>query len=305
MQGIIQQNYQGIEALQIKSIEEGPLTPLSVMIRNKFVPVLPYDWQTESGALTEIRPVQLPIVIGYGFGGIVEQVGRLRHSSLIGQRVIGMQPNGSAQEVINNKIPPLLFKVPDQVTLADAITLIGGADAALHAIKALQIQSTDTVLVTGASGGVGTYLIQLLKLAGATVIALASAENQAFVRQLGADSVLNYEADLATQFSNNSQPNKVIDTVGQQALLQLISTSYGSLRILSLSTIDFLPTNPGQDFRFSNGSIGIGGYQHLLQLLATQQIKDDIQATYSFEDVKKAQMIAKNEHSQGRILLTF
>lgn len=44
MQGIIQQNYQGIEALQIKSIEEGPLTPLSVMIRNKFVPVLPYDW---------------------------------------------------------------------------------------------------------------------------------------------------------------------------------------------------------------------------------------------------------------------
>ncbi|WP_336272862.1 zinc-binding dehydrogenase [Latilactobacillus curvatus] len=144
-----------------------------------------------------------------------------------------------------------------------------------------------------------------MKLAGATVIALTSAENQAFVRQLGADSVLNYEADLATQFSNNSQPNKVIDTVGQQALLQLISTSYGSLRILSLSTIDFLPTNPGQDFRFSNGSIGIGGYQHLLQLLATQQIKDDIQATYSFEDVKKAQMIAKNEHSQGRILLTF
>lgn len=147
MQGIIQQNYQGIEALQIKSIEEGPLTPLSVMIRNKFVPVLPYDWQTESGALTEIRPIQLPIVIGYGFGGIVEQVGRLRHSSLIGQRVIGMQPNGSAQEVINNKIPPLLFKVPDQVTLADATTLVGGADAALHAIKVLQIQSTDTVLV--------------------------------------------------------------------------------------------------------------------------------------------------------------
>ncbi|WP_232505299.1 zinc-binding alcohol dehydrogenase [Latilactobacillus curvatus] len=116
---------------------------------------------------------------------------------------------------------------------------------------------------------------------------------------------MNYEADLATQFSNNSQPNKVIDTVGQQALLQLISISYGSLRILSLSTTQFLPTKPGQDFHFSNGSIGIGGYQYLLQLLATKQIKADIQTTYSFEDVKKAQMIAKNEHSQGRILLTF
>ncbi|WP_308902818.1 hypothetical protein [Latilactobacillus curvatus] len=56
---------------------------------------------------------------------------------------------------------------------------------------------------------------------------------------------MNYEADLATQFSNNSQPNKVIDTVGQQALLQLISISYGSLRILSLSTTQFLPTKPG------------------------------------------------------------
>ena len=305
MQGIVQHNYQGIEGLQIETLDEGALTPLSVMIRNKFVPVLPYDWETEMGLLTDIRPVQLPIVIGYGFGGIVEQAGRLRHSNLVGQRVIGMQPNGSAQEIINHKIPPLLFKVPDQVTLADATTLIGGADAAFHAIKVLQVKATDTVLVTGASGGVGTYLIQLLKLVGAKVIALASTENQAFVRQLGADIVLNYEADLATQFSSNPQPDKVIDTVGRQSLLQLISASYNALSILSLSTTYFSPTKQGQNFRFSNGSIGISGYQHLLQLLATKQIKAYVQATYSFEDVKKAQMIAKNEHSQGRILLSF
>lgn len=305
MQQIIQTDFSGVDGLQIETIAESHLTPLSVKVNTKYIPVLPYDWMTEYGLLKTIRPVKLPMVIGYGFGGIVESTGLLRDHQLVGKAVIGVQPTGSAQTVINAQLPPLLFEVPPKVALKDAVTLIGGADAALHAVNSIKANSTDVVLVTGASGGVGTYLIQLLKLAGATVIALANPDNRVFVQSLGADVVLNYQADLAAQLTRTVVPNKVIDAVGRPELLQTITTVYEQLTIFSLSLTNFNPPKPNQSFKFSHGSIGISGYHQLLALLATGQIQAQIQTVYPFEDVKKAHLAAKNGHARGRMLLAF
>ncbi|MFC6169230.1 quinone oxidoreductase family protein [Loigolactobacillus jiayinensis] len=305
MKRIVQQNFNGVDGLQIVEVTASKLTPLSVLVKNKYIPVLPYDWLTEYGLLKAIRPVKLPMVIGYGFGGIVEQVGMLRDKNLIGKKVIGMQPTGSAQEVINSQLPPLLFTVPDNVALSDAVTLIGGADAALHAINSVNVGPTDTVLVTGASGGVGVYLIQLLKLAGAKVIALASSGNSDFIKAVGADVVLDYTDALDMQLRHINAPNKIIDTVGRIDLLQIIATNYDELAIFSLSLTNFDPPKKQQTFQFSNGSIGISGYKRLLKLMADQQIVAYIQHKYKFTDVKKAHLASKNGHAQGRILLTF
>ncbi|MFD0897276.1 zinc-binding dehydrogenase [Loigolactobacillus binensis] len=305
MKQIVQQNFSGVDGLQIETASASRFTPLSVLVRNKYTPVLPYDWMTEYGLLKGIRPVKLPMVIGYGFGGIVEKVGLLRDKSLLGKKVIGAQPTGAAMELINSQLPPLLFTVPDNVALSEAVTLIGGADAALHAINSINVTARDTVLVTGASGGVGTYLIQLLKLAGAQVIALASPNNLNFVKSIGADIVLNYQEELATQLKDIVPPTKVIDTVGRTDLLQLIAASFAELAIFSLSLTSFTPPKAHQTFKFSNGTIGVRGYRRLLNLLADKQIVAYIQAKYKYTDVKKAHLTAKNGLKQGRILLAF
>lgn len=301
----MQNDYSGISGLTIKDIEEEKLTPFSVLIENKYVPVLPYDWMTEYGELRNIRSLKLPAIISYGFGGIVKDVGLLRDKRLIGKNVIGVTMSGSAKQLINSQFPPLLFEVPDNVLLADATALIGGADAAMHIIEGAQINSSDVVLVTGASGGVGTYVIQLLKLKGAKVVALANKNNMNFVESVGADRVLNYQKDLSLQLSKIEAPNKVIDTVGSNQLLYTICEYFDKLNIFSLSIQKFKVHKDTQKFSFFNGSIGPAGYKDLLNMLADKQIVAHIQKTFKYYDVKNAQFISKNEHSQGRILLEF
>ncbi len=305
MRAIIQKSYNGINDLAIETVADPTLSPLSAIIRTKFTPILPYNWMTEEGALMDIRPTKLPMVIGYGFAGVVEKVGMLRNSHLVGKRVIGANMSGSNAELINSQLPPLLFEVPDAVKLADAATVIGGADAALFAVNKAHVQNNETVLITGASGGVGTYLIQFLKRLGATVIALGSDQNITFLRDLGADYVVNYEQNLSNALKAAPQPTKIIDTVGSTGLLDTLTTNYEALQILSLSLPNYRTKKNGQSFSFGSGNIGLSGYKQILQLLATHQLQPVVQDIYPYDEVIKAQTVSKYQHSHGRILLSF
>ncbi|BDZ30829.1 zinc-binding dehydrogenase [Lactiplantibacillus sp. WILCCON 0030] len=305
MKTIQQVSYQGSQDLRIQSVKEPTLTPLSAIVRTKFTPVLPYDWLTEEGKLQQIRPVQLPITIGYGFAGIVERVGLLRDKNLIGKRVIGTNPAGANSELINSMLPPLLFEVPANVSLAAAATIIGGADAAYYAVRKINATSHDTVLITGASGGVGVYLIQFLKRIGATVIALGHSTNRDFLSQLGADYVINYENDLSIQLKELPTVNKVIDTVGSLTLLNQITTHFNELQLLSLSRPHYSPARPTQKFYFGQGNIGLNDYKRILTLLETKQLISVIQQVFDYQAVIQAQLASKNQHSHGRILLSY
>ncbi|GEK38529.1 hypothetical protein LCA02_02190 [Lacticaseibacillus casei] len=115
--------------------------------------------------------------------------------------------------------------------------------------------------VTGASRGVGTYLIQLLKMFGAHVEALASPPNFDFLKKLGVDDLVDYSADVTTQLANLPHANKVIDTVGRLDLLEAIIAATRHFDLLSLSTTTFPEHTQDQTFRFANGSIGLNGYK--------------------------------------------
>lgn len=305
MKAIIQHDYRGIGTLTVEDRLLEPMTPLSVIAKNTYVPVLPYDWMTEDGKLKDIRPVKLPMVIGYGFAGVVERVGILRNKNLIGKKVIGANLSGAAKGYINSQIPPLLFEVPENVALKDAATVIGGADAALHAVKTIHASARDVVLITGASGGVGSYLIQLLKQRGAAVVAIGHPDNFDFLKEVGADYVVSYKSSLALQLKKVPTINKVIDTVGEGEILRQISNATGALGILSLSMTNFSSLKTNQTFKFSHGTVGIQGYRDLLNLMAQKKIRAHIQKIYQYSEVKEAQLVSKNERSQGRILLEF
>lgn len=305
MNGIVQQDYTGISGLKIKSLPDPVKHPLSAIIETRFTPVLPYDILIEEGKLSDLKPVKLPMVIGYGFGGIVQDVGELRDRDLIGQKVIGATLNGSNSELINSTIPPLLFRVPDGVTLADATTIIGGGDAALYATNQINATSQDTVLITGAAGSVGTYLIQLLGNLGATVVAMGHSSNHEFLYEVGASFVIDYDQPLKPQLADVPPINKIIDSVGSAALLDQLTDYEDALTIFSLSLTHYQSHKQDQSFSFGNGSVGLRGYHDLLRQLAHGTLKAYVQRNYPFTDVKAAQRALKTQHSRGRRLLQY
>ncbi|MFC6322175.1 zinc-binding dehydrogenase [Companilactobacillus baiquanensis] len=297
MQAIIQDSFNGIEDLKIKEIADPKISPLSVLVETKYTPVLPYDWRTESGELQNIRPLRLPIIIGYGFGGIVKNVGSLRSSKLIGQKVIGASMSGSNSALIDSKIPPLLFKVPDKVDLSKATTIIGGADAALGIINKLQVKANEKILITGSSGGIGTYLIQLLKLKNVQVVALGHSSNLEFLKKIGADQVIDYSSNVLKQLLNHKDITQIVDTAGNINLLKIISEVFPDRRIFSIANDQF-----GQ---FIQPRIFPKDYENLLNMLSSGQLQAYIQNIFNFRDVRTAQALSKNHHSQGRILLSY
>lgn len=299
MQAIIQDSFNGISDLKIKEVSDPKASPLSAIIETKYTPVLPYDWRTESGELKNIRPVKLPIVIGYGFAGIVDNVGSLRNKSLIGKKVIGASLSGSASTIVDSRIPPILFPVPDNVELSDAATIIGGADTALGIIKKTNINSEDVVLITGASGGIGTYLIQLLKLRGVKVIAVGHSSNVEFLKMTGADVVIDYTGDVNEQLLDNLDITQVIDTAGNVRILDEVSSVFTDLPIISIA-MNYFNSNK---FSFIQPNILPKDYMKLLNMLSVGELHAYIQEVFDFRDVVEAQTLSKDSHSQGRILL--
>jgi len=297
MQAIIQNSYNGISDLKIEDVSDPKISPLSVLVENKYTPVLPYDWRTEEGELQNIRSVKLPIIIGYGFGGIVKGVGSLRNKNLIGEKVIGAILSGSNSTMIDSKIPPLLFRVPNNVELSAATTIIGGADTALGIVKKTQVNSHDKVLITGASGGIGTYLIQLLKLQNLNVVAVGHKSNLGFLKNVGADEVIDYTDEIEKKLSSISDITKVIDTAGNIDLLKMISKIFPTVKIVSIATDRF-----GQ---FIQPNILPNDYLKLLSMLSEKSLQAYVQEEFDYRDVKEAQYKSKNSHSQGRILLSY
>lgn len=304
MQAIVQESYQGIGALQLTSQPTPRLNPLTVRVETRYTPVMPYDVLTEMGQLKQLRPVKLPIVVGYGFGGIVREVGALRNAKLLNQPVIGAQLSGSHQDQIISTLPPLLFPVPTGVSLADTTTLIGGADAAYFAIKKSQLQSGETVLVTGASGSVGTYLLQLLRLLGQRVIAVGHSNRHELLTRLGAEQVLDYDRPFDSQPVSLDAVTRVIDLAGAAALLDRLTERLGPVQILSLALTSYHP-QPQQTFAFANGAITPHDYRWLLEQLAQHTLTAVIQKQLPFTAVKEAQHQLLADHSAGRILLTY
>lgn len=133
------------------------------------------------------QPVQ-----GTMFAGVVVAVGEQVTRYAVGERVFGSAPNGAyAQQLAMHEDAPMA-KIPAGLGFAEAAAMPYGLGTALHMFELAGLKRGDSLLILGGSGGVGRYALQLAKHLGAEVTVSASASKHAFMRELGADHMLDY-----------------------------------------------------------------------------------------------------------------
>ena len=162
------------------------------------------DAMVAAGYLWDMMPHEFPVVIGRDFAGLVKEIGADVDGFAVGDRVAGVITEmtlGIGAIATEVTVPAgTLTLVPEEVDSTVAAALGLAAVTAVDMIDALALTTDDVVLVSGATGGVGVYTVQLAKATGATVIATARpGEATELVKRLGADHVVDHTKDLGSQ----------------------------------------------------------------------------------------------------------
>ncbi|ADO74332.1 NADP-dependent oxidoreductase [Stigmatella aurantiaca] len=202
MQVIEVTRFGGPDVLHLAERPEPQPTPDEVVVRVAAANVNPTDLGARMGQIPGAGP-QPPFVLGWDLAGTVTAVGKNVRDLKTGQRVVGMIPWYTTQGTVGAYATSVairaewLVPLPEGFDEALAATVPLNALTAQQALGLLQLPARASLLITGASGAVGSFAVQLAVRAGHRVAALAGRDDEEWVRSLGAEEVLSRSTDLS------------------------------------------------------------------------------------------------------------
>jgi len=216
-----------------------------------------FDLAVATGYLNGAMEHRFPVVLGKDFAGTVDAVGPGVDDYRKGDRVFGVVTkaflgDGSFAEYVTVPVTVGIAKLPESIDFATAAALGLAGTAAVDAFDAAQITSGQTVLIAGATGGLGNQVLQLAAKAGAHVVATAHSDQERDqVRRLGATEVVDYTGDVAAQVghAHPTGVDTVIHLAGDPSGLlpavaaggRFVSTLVGSPEQLDAGTVTVVP----------------------------------------------------------------
>ncbi|MFE2045834.1 NAD(P)-dependent alcohol dehydrogenase [Streptomyces sp. NPDC059477] len=220
MKAVVQDRYGGWDALEVREVERPVAAPGEVLVRVRAASVNAYDWHCLRGDPKIARLAfglggPKAAIRGRDFAGVVEAVGGAVTGLAPGDEVYGEADGAFAEFVcvadgaVDRKPARLTFEQAAAMPLAANTALIGLRDVA-------GVKPGQTVLVNGASGGVGTFAVQIAKAYGAEVTAVCTARNAELAGTLGADHVVDYAREDFTRAGRRH--DVVLDLVGNRSL---------------------------------------------------------------------------------------
>lgn len=185
-----------------------------ILVKIKSTAVNHLDLVKASGAARQILPIDLPWIPGHEFSGVVEQIGSDVAGWTPGDDVFGISGTGTAYAEYLAVKPAVIASKPSNLSFEEAASVPVAAQTAWQGIFTHgHLEKGQTILIHGGAGAVGAYAVQLASHAGATVIATASGDDEAYLNSLGASRILDYRK---TQFETVLQEkvDVVFDLVG-------------------------------------------------------------------------------------------
>jgi len=214
---VLIQRYGGAEAAQVAALPMPVPGRGQVRVRVRAAGINGIDWKVREGYLREVFPLQLPAVLGAELAGVVDAVGPDAGRFKLGDRVMGAVGGLGAYAEFIVVDERSLAPTPDRLDDLHAAAMPVAAVAAWKSLHhAGPLGPGQRILIHGAAGGLGGYAVQYAKQAGTEVFATAATEHLDYVRSLGADHVIDYQAQRFEDIARDI--DLVLDYVGGTVL---------------------------------------------------------------------------------------
>jgi NADPH2:quinone reductase len=248
-------------------------------------------------------PASFPSGEGSDLAGIISEVGANVSDFVVGDEVLGWSWKRSSHAEYVAVPAKQLIKKPAQLSWKIAGSLYIIATTGYAAVEAVNLKDGDTVVISGAAGGVGSIAVQLAKQKGANVIGIASESNHAWLTSLGIKPVA-YGDDLVERLKTVAPDgiDAIIDLYGPEYIQLAADLGIASDRINTIISFEAAKEIGAKAEGSMQGST-IEILSEIAELVASGKIQVPIAATYPLEQVKEAYNELVKHHTHGKIVL--
>jgi NADPH:quinone reductase-like Zn-dependent oxidoreductase len=297
MRAVQYEQYGGPEVLEIADVEDPHAGPGQVRIRVHAAGVNAADWKFREGVMAGGKPLTAPAIVGLDAAGTVDEVGDGVTGVEVGDRVFGSGRATFAEYAVLTS----WARMPHHLSFEEAAATPGPFDTAERMLAAVAATEGDTIVVSGAAGGVGTAVIQLARARGMIVIGTASAANQEYVEALGAlhttydDGWVARVRQLAV-----AEVNAGLDVAGAGVIPELIELTGDPARVVSVA--DYSATEHGAKFTAGGGDKR-AALEEAARLFEHGQLRMIVERTFPLDQTPEAQRLSKLGHGRGRTVI--
>jgi NADPH:quinone reductase-like Zn-dependent oxidoreductase len=256
------------------------------------------DWKIRAGYLREVMPLELPAGTGRDAAGVIDEVGEGVADVAVGDAVFGSGPDTFAEKAVLTAWAP----IPQGLSVEEAAGYPIPVETSVRILDQVGVQPGQTLVVSGASGGVGSAVVQIARARGITVIGTASAANQEYLRSLGA--VATTYGDGLVERVRALAPAGVdaaLDIAGSGVIPELIELTGEPSKVLSIA--DFSAPEHGAQVS-ATGSDAAAAYAEAARLFSAGRLSIPVEKTFPLDEAGAAQAASAAGHVAGRFVVT-
>lgn len=301
MKAVMIADYGSNDVVQLTDIDRPIPKAGEVLVKVRAAGLNPIDWKIREGAGRRLG-MSLPIVLGAEVAGTVEEVGEAVDDLKVGDAVFGITSIGSFAEYVAVPVEKLALK-PVNLDFEIAAGVPLGALTSWQAMfDVAGLSEGQRVLITNGSGGVGSLAVQIAKMKGAHVTAMASGANEDYVRGLGADVFIDHETQSFEDAV--SDMDVVYDTVGGDVFERAFKTlRKGGFMV----TVVAFPQDQGQRFGVhverSMCKANRDELDAIRALVESDRLKARIASVLPLDKIKEALDLSKTGRAGGKIVI--
>ncbi|MFF9481543.1 NADP-dependent oxidoreductase [Streptomyces sp. NPDC014733] len=285
----------GPDVLRLVDAEEPHAGAGQVRIAVRAAGVNPVDWRIREGQILGAHPIELPSGVGLDASGVVDEVGEGVAGVEIGDAVFGEGSSTYAEFAVLSA----WARIPEGLTFAEAAGYPSVVETALRIIREVGVRPGQTLLVSGASGGVGSAVLQIAHDRGITVIGTAGARNQDYLRGLGALAT-TYGEGWVERVRQLGQVDAALDLSGSGVIRELVALTGDPRKVISIADLGA----PALGVRFSGvaGSVR-DALAEAVDLISRGKLRIPVEKSYPLTEAAAAHIDSQAGHTRGRRVL--